>query len=282
MTPVAVVLALALTACGGGGGGGSGGQGRGVVEPDHTIDRIGLATDTLLVSDLLAFVEGTEYARGQTRCRGTACTISILGESDELSLSDILSGSEEWPSATETYRGISLYQAALTLDLGTESYTAYGGWLDHNFFIAGSAEGNVSSARGIVRVGVPLAMSIGDATGTNPASAVGSATWSGVMVGADVSATASRFNTIRGDADLTIADLAAPSLDVAFTGIRDTDAGGQRADMIWTGIPLTGGSFDSGFDGNSIQGKFYGPNHQEVGGIFERDKVIGAFGAKRQ
>ena len=97
-----------------------------------------------------------------------------------------------------------------------------------------------------------------------------------------MSATASRFNTIRGDADLTIADLAAPSLDVAFTGIRDTDAGGQRADMIWTGIPLTGGSFDSGFDGNSIQGKFYGPNHQEVGGIFERDKVIGAFGAKRQ
>ena len=31
-----------------------------------------------------------------------------------------------------------------------------------------------------------------------------------------------------------------------------------------------------------ISGQFYGPNHEEVGGVFERNMIVGAFGAKRE
>lgn len=123
-------------------------------------------------------------------------------------------------------------------------------------------------------------MSLGDATGTNPIS--GSATWTGAMVGADVSTTDTGGNLIEGNAEITIADFSDPKVGVEFTNVRDIDASASRSDMTWSGIPLTAGSFDTGSDGNSIGGKFYGPNHEEVGGIFERNQIIGAFGARWQ
>ncbi|MCY4498212.1 MAG: transferrin-binding protein-like solute binding protein [Rhodospirillaceae bacterium] len=55
--------------------------------------------------------------------------------------------------------------------------------------------------------------------------------------------------------------------------------------MIWSAIPVTVGGFERASAGaakNVIKDKFYGPNHEEVGGIFERDQVLGAFGAARQ
>ena len=86
---------------------------------------------------------------------------------------------------------------------------------------------------------------------------------------------------IRGDADLTIADFTNPTVGVAFSDIRDLDTEGSRGDMTWSGISLTNGSFGTGTDGDSVEGRFHGPNHEEVGGIFERAQVLGAFGAKR-
>jgi len=167
---------------------------------------------------------------------------------------------DQTTTVTETHRGVSL-----------NTYEDYDGWLDYNLFVAGRGSALRNSA--------PLAISIGVATGSNPV--LGSATWSGVMAGVDVSDTASYRSRVRGDADLTIADFTDPKLDVAFTNISDVDAGRRRADMTWDRVPLTDGGFGTGSDGNSIQGKFYGPNHEEVGGVFERDQVIGAFGAKR-
>lgn len=35
------------------------------------------------------------------------------------------------------------------------------------------------------------------------------------------------------------------------------------------------------FDGSGIQGCFYGPNHEEVDGVFLRDMISGSFGASR-
>ena len=34
-------------------------------------------------------------------------------------------------------------------------------------------------------------------------------------------------------------------------------------------------------DGRDIRGSFYGPSHEEVGGVFDRNLITGAFGAKR-
>ena len=51
--------------------------------------------------------------------------------------------------------------------------------------------------------------------------------------------------------------------------------------MTWGGLTVTNGTFGTDSEGDSIQGQFYGPNHEEVGGIFERDQFVGAFGAGR-
>lgn len=80
----------------------------------------------------------------------------------------------------------------------------------------------------------------------------------------------------------TIDDFANPRLGMAFTNIEEVGTGAPRDDMTWSGIPLTNGGFATGSDADSIQGSFYGPDHGEVGGVFERDRIFGAFGAKRQ
>ena len=159
-------------------------------------------------------------------------------------------------------------------------FESLGGWLDYSAFGA-----EVNSIVSGVSDGVDLrgtiwggAYSLGDATGTTPA--FGNATWTGTMVGGDTSSTANRGNRIQGDATLTF-DLSQRDLDVAFTNIRDIDAGRQHGNIAWQNIPVLSGSFSTGLDGNSIDGRFYGPNHEEVGGIFERNQIIGAFGAKR-
>ena len=158
-------------------------------------------------------------------------------------------------------------------------YNAYGGWLQHSFFVieAGRVAEGLHEDSLII-----YSYSVGHASTTNPEAAGGSGTWSGVMVGADVSQTPTRGNLIQGNAEITIADFAAPQVDISFTQIFDLKTETQRSDMTWAGIEVTAGGFASGADGNSIGGQFYGSNHEEVGGIFERDQVLGAFGAERE
>lgn len=276
ISAIAVVLATALLLSGCGGGGNNE---RNVV-PSHPIDRINQSADTLLMSDLIVSADLlVSDLRFQTNCNGATCTSRILGEQESLSISDFAQESEgTWPEAAETYRGVSIVRASAQVS-GVGALAVFGGWLDHNYFFVAHATitddeyGDVSA---------PLALTIGDATGTNPFSVSGTATWSGIMVGTDVSATATRSHLLRGDADITIADFMNPSVDVAFTNIRNLNTDALRNDMTWSGIPLAAGSFQQGSDEDSIQGTFFGPNHEEVGGVFERNRVVGTFGVKRQ
>ena len=77
---------------------------------------------------------------------------------------------------------------------------------------------------------------------------------------------------VTGTATLDIDNFSNPDIDVAFTGIS-----GGRADMRWSNLSVRNGAFDGG----SIDGKFYGPNAENVGGTFDRNRIIGAFGATR-
>ena len=148
-----------------------------------------------------------------------------------------------------------------------------GGWLRHSYFAVYEGELGGSDFR--------FSYSMGDATGNRPLT--GGAKWSGVMVGTDSSKGVSRPSLVRGDADITIPDLDNPRIDIAFTRIRKAGGGGLRDDMEWENLRLTSsGRFRDSSGGDSIQGTFYGPGHEEVGGIFERDSITGAFGAKRE
>ena len=135
----------------------------------------------------------------------------------------------------------------------------YGSWLHDSVFAT---------------VDDAVAVSFGASPGTNPTE-IGGATWRGTLVGIDTR-TGQR---IEGNAAIGIDDFSRPDVDVALTGIADT-GGRARADLRWNDIPLVNGAFRSDTAG-SIEGRFYGSDHREAGGIFERDRLLGAFGASR-
>lgn len=117
---------------------------------------------------------------------------------------------------------------------------------------------------------------IGTASNSRPVS--GEASWYGIMVGVDVSATDNISQPVEGSAELEIPDFSVPAIDVTITDIEYTSTGNTRPSIDWSGLPID----DSGVFGDAgIQGRFYGPNHDEVGGVFFRDMISGSFGASR-
>ena len=171
--------------------------------------------------------------------------------------------------------GVSLAKARD--DGETFGASSYGGWLSHSFF---HVHVNTITTRDITisRSWFPNAYSAGDATGTNPTAAMGSATWTGAMVGVDISDSPRLANRVSGDAAISIHDLTLPQVDVDFTNIRDEDTGAAHPDMSWSGLDVASGTFN----GRRLRGQFYGPNHEEVGGVFYRSGILGAFGGVRQ
>lgn len=75
-------------------------------------------------------------------------------------------------------------------------------------------------------------------------------------------------------------------LDTATVDIALTRFTGYVRDMSWEDLDVTNGAFrytgGTFLDPDTIEGKFYGDQHQGVAGIFERDGTKGVFGALRQ
>ena len=114
---------------------------------------------------------------------------------------------------------------------------------------------------------------------TNPTGS-GSASWAGIMTGWDVgSYEAPSSGPVLGEATVDIDDLSDPDVDVSFTHIYDMTGGIRHPDMHWSDLALTDGAFTDGAP-RTISGAFYGPRQQEAGGVFKRDGIAGAFGAR--
>lgn len=64
---------------------------------------------------------------------------------------------------------------------------------------------------------------------------------------------------------------------VAITDLTDVVTEAAYDDLSWRNMPLR----DGGFETFEIRGQFFGPNHEEVGGVFERDMITGGFAARR-
>ena len=117
----------------------------------------------------------------------------------------------------------------------------------------------------------------GDESGVNPT--IGSATWSGYALAGIVSGGVGRDDFKEGRARLE-ADLSAATIDAHLTELG-------WASHSWTGMSMSDGAF-SGDDGlASIEGAFYGLEHQGAAGSFEMDSgagenAVGVFGALRE
>lgn len=161
-------------------------------------------------------------------------------------------------------------------------HLSFGVWMTHSFILA-KQNLVLSPARDTISVYLDI-FSVGAATGTNPTALGGSATWEGIMLGFDESFAGrdiSRLedaepNVYVGHATLTLDSFEVPAVDVRFSSI--TNSVRQLNDVVWTDLPVTEG----GFEGRGILGRFYGPQHEEVGGVFQFDQINGAFGAVRE
>jgi hypothetical protein len=209
--------------------------------------------------------------------------------------------------------GVSLAEkTVMPQDTNRPAYRAFAGWLEHGFFLIETPDAQVPGD-GQFDHRYYRAYSVGNATGTSPAVAPGgAATWSGAMWGLLMinPGLSGPDAFVRGDATVTVSSLQGSSglvVDVAFSDIRNEATGAVLADMLWSDLPLQDGSFGispaSADDvrvsqhpaSHGISGRFYGPNHEEVGGLFGRSEamlgdfadvgvraeVSGAFGAGR-
>ena len=159
-------------------------------------------------------------------------------------------------------------------------FQTFAGWLDGSIFgitqIEVGESGNEQYRFGAYHVGVP---NTSNPTATE--SEATSATWAGVTV-----ATIKTDRTfIRGDATITIPDLANADVDLEFDNWRNLD-NQQLSSMqaiSYEDLMLTRGRFSLVSTGQvEVRGQFYGTGHMEVGGYFNTMDVTGAFGGTRQ
>ena len=181
-----------------------------------------------------------------------------------------------------TRNGVSLarsWEYRGTGDGGSLETQGYGGWMDHSMFTVQlwlrerHYEGEYWLGGGGVRGAV-----VGFKSNTNPVT--GPLEWNGVMVGRDSDIESSFVaNVIQGDATISaeLAGAGGISIDVAFTNIVDLNASRSMANMTWNDVAVANGTFETG----SLAGSFFGPQHEEVAGVFEKNQVIGAFGGRR-
>ena len=158
---------------------------------------------------------------------------------------------------------------------------SYGFWGEYGFATAeigaGRLFGRVEGTSFGGDVGLAVAYSVGDATGTNP-TGMGSASWTGI---AEAVATLT-LKRRQGTATITIPDLSRSYRSRVSVDI--TLSGNSISPPSWSNMRLSRGRFASGERRNRkeyLEGHFHGPNHEETYGVFDTGNYIGAFGAKR-
>ena len=165
----------------------------------------------------------------------------------------------------------------------TADVTAFGGWMEHGFFVS---QANLFTDGTNPNHGstVSYAYALGHSTGENPALPGGSAEWRGLVVGRDASVASSLESVVEGEAVIAVRmEASGMRADVAFSELANAHTGTAYDDMAWTGMAVTAGGFarEAAAD-DTIRGRFLGPDREEVGGVFERAGIAGAFGGRRR
>lgn len=222
----------------------------------------------------------------ESQCDRESCTITepLTGISETVSLQDLQNADtsdiedlRQQVNISGERRGVAVYGGSVSFVLGEDSSVdarGYGGWMVHNYFLAvwGDYSGpTIQSAE----VGVGL--SVGNATGSHPTA---DATYNGVMLGVITAEGGTQGNDVEGDAtlDFRMSNPGGAQMDVSFTNITNRETDAALPDITWSGLQVQA---DGTFDTGDIHGLFYGQDHEEVGGTFNKDNVAGAFGASR-
>ncbi len=106
----------------------------------------------------------------------------------------------------------------------------------------------------------------GTRTSTNPVG--GSATWVGGVRAIDAN-----LAPVTGTSGLVF-DFDTSTIDVDFTQLS-----GGHSNISWHDLSVADGAFE---DGDTLDGSFYGSNHEGVAGNFDHADLRGLFGALRE
>ena len=233
--------------------------------------------DTLVNSD--AFVRNMSFSNGANISAGGNIALDDFTfrsslENIRMEIADRfnLEGVSSQYTPVMDHRGVMLaqYQAAgRTDDNDVLEYQSYGGWLTNSAFSVDVLTIDHGSREDSILIGI----SYGDATGSRPTATV---SYAGAIVGIHKNDGGIYHGLLSIDVS-TFSNTAS----ISFTGIVNINDGNELDEMLW-GIPIaTDGTFTS-TTGGDIDGAFYGTGHTEVGGTFNRNGIIGAFGGTRQ
>ena len=239
-------------------------------------------SNIIIAGDMVISTGGVN--RLPASCRGPSCTFTnpATGAVIPISLLNPLTPSLEFQGIM-TKNGVRIGEGRDFLkgfpSTGTNfTRLAVGGQLEYTFFAIDRFL--FESSTGVMPTSV--AWSFGN---HRPQSTVPpSATWSGIMLGLDYSdgsIAPTNVQALVGDASITVSGGESPVANVRFSNIVNMNTGTARPLNGWSNLAISAGRFGEGSTGDKIQGIFYGPNYEEVGGHFERDSVVGSFGAKR-
>ena len=178
-----------------------------------------------------------------------------------------------------SHNGVSIGQIRAT---SRESeIQLYGGWMESGAFFVRWVN-NLSSDH---VVAFPHSFGYAPYPRNNPqdlSSSGLSGTWTGAVVGIRYGS-GKEGNVVHGAAEVSIDDFTNATMDVSFTGLFDLNASESIADINWSNLSIVSGEFSSVGSSpySEIRGQFYGTDHKEVSGTFDRNSIIGAFGAIR-
>ena len=240
---------------------------------DYT--RITSNATHILFTDWIHWRPGsTEPERVSVDCRGEYCK---AGDSQTLYANRVVDVDPDQITILPDSNGISA---------GIENFVGFGieahnliGWMEHGFFASSSRTFTDESHpdKGSIRM---FATATGDAPLTNPEV---EATWTGFVSARDDAAGTALDSYVTGDARISVRIGEQVMADVHLTGMINSTTGQRHGDLVYEGMSVTGGQFSRYHaDNHRLSGVFYGPNHEEVGGIFEHPQgLLGAYGGDK-
>ena len=273
LTLVWAVLALLIAGCGGS---------PREKPPDtpeyHAIQdyqQIAGNANLLLSTDRINYVPGrTEPERVSVECRGRYCSVGY---------SHFLRSNKVVPVFTEDLTLLGEINGA---NAAIEEYSGrfndahtYGGWMDHSLFASTVLlyKSDLDPDQGVIQA---FATVTGNTTNTNP---LMEATWTGFVSARDDAVNPDLASYVTGDARISVRIGDQVMADVHLSDLANVSTGQTYSDVLFDDLVVTDGQFARYHaDDDRLSGVFYGPNHEEVGGVFESTEgLLGSYGGRK-
>ena len=275
-----IVLALCALIAGCGGGGSSN-----VPEvPPPTAEelaiqdyvRIASNANIVLSTDRINWVPGsTAPVRVSVECKGLFCSV---GYTLFVRANKVFRLLPEETQVLPDTNGINTgIEHVVTDDFELHSYA---GWMEHSFFASTAVLFNqeIDPDQGTVQA---YGTVNGFTTNTNPEM---EATWTGFVTARDQSVAGDLESVVTGDASISVSIGDQVLADVYLSGMSNAATAQGYTDLSYEAMVVTDGEFSRYHaDDNRLSGVFYGPEHEEVGGVFEHPQgLVGAYGGTRR